>query len=82
NDILNVTQNYERSRRKSWSVHFIILGADALLFCPSSPCKVESVEFVSNLKRLRALFLFWVMANTQNLSHTDLPNNTSCYRLS
>ncbi|WP_206436190.1 hypothetical protein, partial [Yersinia enterocolitica] len=42
----------------------------------------EIVGFVSSLKRLRALFLFWVMANTQNLSHTDLPNNTSCYRLS
>ncbi|MCE3110062.1 hypothetical protein, partial [Yersinia enterocolitica] len=35
--------------RKSWSVHFIILGADALLFYLSSPYNIESSRFVSSL---------------------------------
>uniref|UniRef100_UPI002110F45C hypothetical protein n=1 Tax=Yersinia enterocolitica TaxID=630 RepID=UPI002110F45C len=40
----------------SWSVHFIIPGADALLFYPSSPCKLESERFVI-LKPIRRISL-------------------------
>ncbi|WP_216597182.1 hypothetical protein, partial [Yersinia enterocolitica] len=34
-----------------------IRGADALLFYLSSPCNIESLEFVSSLKGATALFL-------------------------